>query len=182
MPTLMQWRPIRHRRRCPNSKLQSWLAESHSLTRRLQRHCPQCFNLRVLSQCWQIPTADEARCLGLAPRHYARIRQICMSCNGHDWVFARTVFPHTTLTGSFRQLRYLGAQSLGSILFARTLKRTPLEFVELAATHPFYQLIKQQLNLSTPPSYTLWGRRSIFYLSANRPLLVMEFFLPALLS
>jgi len=131
----------------------------------LQRAAGETIQVRVLRERWQRPTADEARALGISPRHRALIREVeLLGRHAQPWVFARTVIPATTLTGRERRLRLLGSRSLGSFLFRDpSLERTPLRACQLEDHH-------QQC---------YWARRSIFRLH-GKPLLVCEVFLPAM--
>ena len=63
----------------------------------------------------------------------------------------------------------------GPLKRLRTLNDRPLG--ELLFQDPF--LVRQQLEITRSGDF--WGRRSLFY-SHHRPLLVAEFFLPALLD
>lgn len=142
-----------------------WLADAGSLSQRLQRAAGGEFRVRVLSERWQSPTADEARALGISPRRRALIREVeLLGRQGEPWVFARTVIPATTLTGVERRLLQLGSRSLGSYLFRDpSLERAPLRACRLEdRRHQHY-----------------WARRSVFRLH-GKPLLVCEVFLPAM--
>ena len=142
-----------------------WLYDAGSLTLRLQRAAGGKIRVRVLRECWQQPTTDEARALGMNPRSCALIREVeLLGRNDQPWVFARTVIPATTLSGRERRLRHLGSRSLGSYLFRDpSMQRTPLR-----ACH-----------LEDRQQQRYWARRSIFRLH-GKPMLVCEVFLPAM--
>lgn len=142
-----------------------WLQDSGSLTRRLTRAAGGEFAVRVLSQRWDTPSADEARALHMPLRQLALIREVeLLGRNGIPWVYARSVLPASTLTGRERRLSLLGSRSLGSLMFSDpSLKRSPL--------------MASCLHDSGGQHY--WARRSVFRLH-NKPLLVCEVFLPAM--
>jgi len=88
-------------------------------------------------------------------------------------VYARTVIPVSTLTGAQKRLTFLGNKSLGAILFSdRTMERGEVQIARLKA---------EQVKLDSGTNEDIWGRRSVFTLSA-KPLLVSEYFLPELFS
>jgi chorismate--pyruvate lyase len=126
---------------------------------------PWLYDSGSLSECWQYPSADEARALGISPRRRALIREVeLLGRNAEPWVFARTVIPATTLTGVERRLLRLGSRSLGSYLFRDpSLERAPL----------------RACRLQDSGGQHYWARRSVFRLH-HKPLLVCEVFLPAM--
>ncbi|WP_027858363.1 chorismate--pyruvate lyase family protein [Marinobacterium jannaschii] len=142
----------------------SWLTDRGSLTQRLVRLSQGDFRVEVVWQGWSRPTRSEAKALNMRTRQRALIREVQLIGRDQAWVYARSVFPATTLTGSQRQLKLIGTRSLGTILFRDpTMRRGPLQVSRL-------QLKDRQ---------AVWARRSLFYLS-DKPLLVCEVFLPAL--
>ncbi|RMG30612.1 MAG: chorismate lyase [Gammaproteobacteria bacterium] len=173
-----RWKsPRRHRPRRPPPGVAGWLRETGSLTAQLRRRCPGRLRVELLRQAWERPRREEARRLGMAPAHQALIREVRLHCDGIPWVFARTVIPVTSLQGANRRLHRLGERPLGAFLFAHPhLRRGSLE---IAALPPVDPLVRRALG--TAPAAVLWGRRSLFWLH-GRPLLVAEFFLPALVG
>lgn len=142
----------------------NWLQDRGSLTQRLTSASHGQFSVRLLRLGYGRPTRSEARALGLAPRRLALIREVELLGRGQPWVYARSVFPVSTLSGPQRQLKGVGSRSLGSLLFSDpTMQREPLQIGQL------------RLHGSAP----LWARRSVFRL-ADKPLLVCEVFLPPL--
>lgn len=145
----------------------SWLVTEGSLTKRLIRASQGDFRLQVLNQYWGTAWPSEQVVLGLESRQQVLIREIAMICQGQIWVVARSLMPPRTLTGPRRRLKSLGRTPLGRYLFSQpSLRRSPMEVAPL---------------VSEPGMIHCWGRRSIFYL-AEHPLLVSEFFLPAILD
>ena len=87
-------------------------------------------------------------------------RQVILLGRGRPWVSAHSLIPASSLQGPLRRLCKLQERPLGEFLFR----------------HPSLQ--RRQLEIARTPDG--WGRRSVFYLF-GKPLLVAEFFLPALL-
>ncbi|EAR62518.1 chorismate--pyruvate lyase family protein [Neptuniibacter caesariensis] len=144
----------------------SWLTDAGSLTQRLVKLSKGNFRVEVIRQGWLRPTRSEAKALGMTERQFALVREVQLIGNDQPWVFARSIIPAQTLTGSQRQLRMLGNRSLGTLLFTDpTMRRGPLQISRL----------------KTRDHHEVWARRSIFYLS-DKPLLVSEVFLPELLK
>jgi len=85
------------------------------------------------------------------------------------------VIPFSTLKGKRRIYANLGARPLGAMLFAdRTMARDEVMVTSLSERE-----LPDALNV--PSESTVWGRRSIFNVG-GKPLLVSEYFLPALLE
>jgi chorismate--pyruvate lyase len=154
-----------------------WLLDKASLTKRLQSVCQGRFSVRVLSQGWERPMLNEAQALGIDPRRSALVRQVELLCDNTPWVCARTIIPRSTLSGPLRKLAHLKSQSLGAILFASpTMQRGEVEVSNISSSSKTHRLIAQR-GAKLPES--LWGRRSVFRVY-DKPLLVCEFFLPAM--
>lgn len=159
-----RWLPAACPRQMPGH-WRPWLQDPGSLTQRLTRAANGEFAVRVLSQRWACPSADEARALGIQTRQVALIREVeLLGRDNAPWVYARSVLPATTLTGRERRLRLIGSRSLGSLMFRdASLSRSPLV----------------SARLQDDDGQTYWARRSVFRLH-NKPLLVCEVFLPAM--
>lgn len=161
----------------PDGVLRDWLLDTGSLTRRVRGACAGRFQVRVESQRWERPRLDEYLALGLRIGRLAWVREVHLLCDDRPWVFARTVIPPRTLRGSRRRLANLGNRPLGALLFADPhMQRGPVEVARVARGSALFAAATQGAPGS--PS-ALWGRRSVFRLG-GRPLLVSEFFLPAL--
>lgn len=157
----------------------SWLLDATSLTQRLVARCPGQFQVQVLDEGWARPSLNESRALGMKPGTVARIRQVRLLCDGVPWVFARTIIPYSTLKGPVRRLHLLGSKPLGAVLFADTsMRRGELEIAAIGKGSALYQ---DAMRAQRSKPATIWGRRSVFYLS-GKPLLVNEIFLPGLSS
>ena len=166
-----QWRPVRQ---CPGYFLPSghrrWLLDDGSLTNHLIAASGGHFRVQRLSQDWQVPLPSEQRLLGLPARQRALIREVALLTRDQPAVFARSVFPVTSLEGSLRHLRGLQNRSLGSILFQNPgMRRSPFELALMAGDADYL-----------PPDYRqdmpAWGRRSRFIVGGV-PLMVSEVFL-----
>ena len=155
------------------AELRHWLFDSGSLTRRLQQASDGQLSVKVLNQAVQMPGFSERRALSLAPRQLALVREVLLFGRGEPWVYARSVIPLKTLTGRLRKLRHLDNRPLGALLFSDpNMSREPLEWACIPAHKSAI------LNPKLPPyNQPVWGRRSVFKLSA-KPLLVCEIFLP----
>jgi chorismate--pyruvate lyase len=159
--------------------LLDWLFDTSSLTARLQRQCQSQgqgrFKVEVLSQSIARPRLDELAALGLHYGSSALLREVKLYCADEAVVYARTVIPLTTLTGKQRLYAKLGNRPLGAMLFAdRTMRRGEVMIAQLAVeTAP--------LDKTVDAHDVVWGRRSVFRVS-NKPLLVSEYFLPALFN
>lgn len=162
-----RWRALkRPSRLAAPQPWRSWLQDRGSLTQRLVHASQGHFRVEVLRQGYFRPSHSEARALGLPPRQLALVREVLLLGRGEPWVYARSVFPVSTLSGPQRQLREIGNRSLGSVLFRDpTMQREPLQIGDLRLAG----------------GTRLWARRSVFRL-AGKPLLVCEVFLPALKS
>lgn len=146
-----------------------WLLDDGSLTQRLL-DTGRKFSLQRWRQCWGMPGLDERRLLAMGQRERAMIRQVVLHLDGVPVVYARSVFPASSLSGPLLRLRRLANQSLGAFLFARTdMRRSPFEVARLAGDDPYLPAPLRQ-------EEGAWARRSCFTV-AGRPLLVSEVFL-----
>ena len=155
--------------------LLNWLQHPGSLTARLRAHCGGHFAVEVLNQYWGCARLDETQALGMPLRARVLIREVLLKGYGQPWVWARSILPERSLTGSLRYLRKLDNQPLGGWLFKQpTLERGPVNIRNFQPGDP-----------ALPPALqtdqSLWGRRSVFRLH-GKPLLVGEVFLPQFLK
>ena len=147
-----------------------WLLDEGSLTERLIAASGGDFRVERLSQCWQQPLLSERRLLGLPGRQRALIREVVLRCGEEPWIYARSVIPSSTLTGSLRHLRHLQNQSLGALIFQQpTLQRGKFQLVLLPAHSDYvHEQVRQE--------QAAWARRSRFVIE-GKPLSVSEVFL-----
>lgn len=172
-----RWRRyhVFHSRRIPVDAL-PWLLEPGSLTQRLIETC-DCgsFQVRLLGESYRHVTLDEAHILRVRDGIRVKVREVLLQCDETPWVYARSLIPVTSFQGQLRRLKQQGNRSLGATLFADpTLRRGPLEIRCVNAAG-----LPVQASAGTDKTGPVWGRRSIFYLQ-GMPLLVSEYFLPAL--
>jgi chorismate--pyruvate lyase len=159
--------------------IRSWLNDPDSLTRRLQDHCPGQFHVDVLATDWVRPDLGEADLLGIRRGENVLLRQVYLKCADEICVYARSVIPLKTLRRKHRRLKYLSNKPLGAYLFAHPhLQRSEIEWSRLIpGTYLHSQACKQTGLINEP----VWGRRSLFRMG-QAPLLVSEFFMPALVG
>jgi chorismate--pyruvate lyase len=149
--------------------VRSWLLDDGSLTQRLL-DTGRDFSLERLAQRWARPAMGEQRLLSMARRERALVRQVALKLDHKPVVYARSVFPMASLTGSLLRLRRLANQSLGSFLFAQAgMRRSPFEVALLAGDSRY---LPTALHQEQP----VWARRSCFMVH-NKALLVSEVFL-----
>jgi chorismate--pyruvate lyase len=169
----------RLRRHALSAGLRHWLVDDSSLTRRLRCACPGRFRVELIAQRMERPMLSEARALARPPREIALVRQVWLLCDERPWVFARTVIPLPSLHGGLHRLAMLGTRPLGEVLFADPrMQRQPLEIARVTPRHRLFHMATARTGAGDA---TLWGRRSVFRLQ-EMPLLVSEFFLPALVD
>lgn len=155
----------------PSPGLQHWLLDSGSLTAKLIKLSTGKFRVQVLQQVHRRASRSEALALGIGFDALCLIREVVLRGKDQPWVFARSVLPLTSLTGSLRHLRKQGARPLGAFLFSQPhLKRSPIALSFISRHHNY-------VPVDLIGNYSVWGRRSIFSLN-GKPLLVSEVFLP----
>ena len=164
------------------AELDSWLFDSSSLTARLVALCGDRFNVRLLSQRWQKIDPAEASAMGLGHVRSALVRQVLLCCGETPLVYARSVIPSVTVSGAQRRYANMGRRPLGAMLFAdRTMRREQVQVSRLPVDHSLMKVLAAAgVDISSTET-TVWGRRSVFRVS-GKPLLVSEFFLPAILN
>jgi chorismate--pyruvate lyase len=171
---LLSWQPS-HFYSLSEPAFAAWLLAEGSFIQRLKNAGIREPAVRVLSQRWEFPLLDERRLLGIADRHYALVRQVIIESEKKQWMFARTVFPASLLTGNERRLAYLKNCSLGSVLFKNPqLLRSDFE---LACIRPATQWHADIQAITEIGAHSLWARRSQFFLK-QKSLLLTEVFLP----
>jgi chorismate--pyruvate lyase len=156
----------------------AWLDDRGSLTRRIERRCPQ-FSVRLLSQRRARIDPDERVIRPCKMRRLVWVREVYLACRGTPVVFARSVLDPQALRGTWRRLAGLGSRPLGAALFADPrIRRFPLRQKKLQRHHPLYA--RACAALRGRPAH-LWARRSLFALRGT-PILVTEVFLPGILK
>ena len=139
--------------------------------------CPGQFSVRVLSQRWVKPKIDEAKLLNIPYRQTVLLRQVQLLCGETVCVYARSIIPLKTMRGRHRRLRHLGERPLGAYLFSIPgLRRERQQLARIDSNDSLFDIATSG---STKNCEHIWGRRSLFVID-DKPLLVSEFFLPAL--
>ena len=149
---------------------QRWLLAAGSMTAQLQALGE--LSVRSLHEHESTLPEDEADFLGVPPASPCLLREVALCVDDAPCVFARSLLPLSSLTGTNAVLATMAARPLGSELFrAPEAERRTMQ----ACLLPGEQL-PQNLACQQPE---LLARRSLF-LKNGLPLLVAECFLPAL--
>lgn len=157
------WRSLKQQFPKPDTQYAHWLLAPGSLTKKLQSISDGTFFVKVIAEGWvyrSVPPQSELTSGGNG-KILMWSRRVQLGGHGESWVAAHSLIPVTTLRGANRQLIHLGNKPLGGFLFKQR-----------GLTRGETQICRYQ---------DYWGRRSLFFLD-HRPLLVAEFFLPALIS
>ncbi len=173
-PPLWQ-KPFRGSQPQLSAELQSWLSESGSLTKRLRAVYGQDLAVRILFHAWKPAFVDECQRLQVAHSRYLLLREVLLHIHGTPLVLARTVLPEQTIRIAQRNLSHLGTRPLGEVIFAYPdleRRQRDISCVKL----PFWS---PAIHAEFQPAPSTWGRRSLYAIH-NQPLLVSEWFLPAL--
>lgn len=160
------------------SYLRPWLTDPGSLTARIVARCTD-FRVDVLREARVQPIGDERTLIGLPAGRHAWIREVLLIADGVPVVFAHSVLAPRDLTGAWHMARAIGSRPLGAALFADPgIRRGPLQSARIVATDPLHRMVVAATGADLP---MLWGRRSLFS-RLERPLLVTEVFLPAIIT
>ncbi|MGB4247034.1 MAG: chorismate lyase [Pseudohongiellaceae bacterium] len=155
------WRSVSQVLPRPNPVLQSWLLDPGSLTLRLKQQSAGQFRVVVIEEGWvkrQLPALLQCFPASVV-RERMWSRRVLLQCGDTPWVAAHSLIPVSSMNGELKRLRHLHNKPLGEFLFR----------------HP--ELRREQLEITRTAD--IWGRRSLFHLY-GKPILVAEFFLPAL--
>jgi len=147
-----------------------WLTDDGSLTTRLIAQQRGEFRVQRLYQGWQVPLPSERKLLAVPARQLALVREVALWQGDEAVVFARSVFPVSSLAGRLGHLRRLQNKSLGAILFRNPrMYRQPFELAHMPGDSAY---LPEHLRQEQP----VWGRRSRFDIS-GASLMVSEVFL-----
>jgi len=143
--------------------LRDWFSDPDSLTSRLRRH--GVFRVAPGASWIGRPTFDERALLAHSGRRYALIREVMLLLDDVPVVEARSVLPLHSLRHANRGLANMGSRPLGEELYR----------------HPAAQRDQVWVRYGMTPADRgpCWGRQSRF-IKRGQPLLVAEYFLPAL--
>lgn len=154
--------------------LAAWLGTSGSLTRRLRRLCGADFALEVVTEGHEPASPEDQALLGTRePSLFVRRVRLC--AGRQSLVHACTFVPSLTLRRHPR-LAELGASPLWEALADREgVRRTGFQFARVGGGPRDGGRLPETPDVDAG----LWGRRSLFLIDED-PLLVYEFFRPAL--
>ena len=160
----MHWDPITACGLLPENPWWSWISDPSSLTKRLKAESNDNFAVQLDVEEWQSDLPLEVRSLfgPIAPSHRFWSRKVTLLGCDTPWIKAHTLIPEYSLLSPLKTVMELKTQPLGEYLF----------------NHP--DLVRGAMDVTLLSGDT-WGRRSLFYLF-GKPILVAEFFLPALLE
>jgi len=160
----LDWHSEGESRSLPTDAWRRWLFEPSSLTKLLIQKSAGDFRVEVRVQEWlQLPNPAVRSCFGpLAAEHKFWSRKVVLVGDNTPWVLAHTLIPEFSLTGPLKRVLELNAKPLGEYLFSHS------------------DLVRSGIDI-TPIAGDSWGRRSLFYLF-EKPVMVAEFFLPAILD
>jgi len=157
--------------------LRDWVLTTDSLTRKVQSYCRGRFHLEIVRHGWARAQLNERRLLLMPDTQRALRREVILYCDQNPLIFARTIIPNRTLHGAGRRLSRLRRKPLGELLFRdHSVLRSDLQVACVDADNAMFKALAIKANKKDKK---IWGRRSIFLFS-GQPLLVSEFFLPAL--
>lgn len=106
------------------------------------------------------------------------IREIMMSIDGVDSVFARSFTPLLASHGLWQGMRRLRSRPLADMLYHDPqITRSPFFSCRLHEQNPLYGTAQRIMGAQRPPAHKLLARCSVFW-RGGEPLLVAECFLP----
>lgn len=160
----LHWQPLEQHRNVPAPLVRKWLTDTGSLTKLLVTLSNNHFQVQLVSEDWVIPTsATLIQHFGpIAPMHRFWSRKVLLLGKGEPWVAAHTLIPEHSFCSPLQQVMELNTKPLGEFLFS----------------HP--ELVRGEMDFATIATQG-WARRSLFFLY-QKPIMVAEFFLPALLA
>lgn len=156
----------------------NWITSESSLTVRI-KELGIAFSVEVLSQTQgDIPPAIKHKLN--CDDNSGMYREVLLKQGDTPLIYAQTIIPDSTISGTESMLAELGNQSLGQVLFQSPQAiRSNIEFTEVEKKSHLGEFIEQQL--AQPITSPCYIRRSVFHLN-QKPLLVNECFLPALVK
>lgn len=148
---------------------------------RLREHDVFDAKIHILFNGWHHANAWENELLNIDNATSVIIREVLIHSEKKYWMFARSIFPPSLLTGEESHLMQLETQPLGTILFNHPeMKRSEFSYQCLQAEMPSHQYIMNYLAAFMPATEIikdLWSRYSLFHLQ-KKALLLTEVFLP----
>jgi len=174
----LNWQPLDNNKKEIPSEWYHWLVDIGSLTAKLREHC-QDFAVHLLAQQQRKAEFMEQQLLGLSQGDQIIEREVQLYCHGQPVIYANSLIPVTVLVDRFKDLDSLGEQPLGEKIFSDPqLERSPIEWTLLTTDSHLYADATQGLEVKPKQIY---GRRSLFS-GAEKPILISEFYLPAIVD
>ncbi len=157
--------------------LVSWLIDTGSLTRRLQKVNQYDFSVQLLGNNWRKPLPEECLSMKVPINQLAMQREVRLMDGERANVYARTIIPLVTYQTMKQRFSALGNKPLGAVLFTEaSVKRGAIEVASLKTSNQLYEMA---ISREKYRPKELWARRSHFYL-CGKVLMVNEVFLPSL--
>ncbi|MCQ8103315.1 chorismate lyase [Methylomonas sp. SURF-2] len=154
-----------------------WLNETGSLTKRLRGVYGNTLAVKLLFHHWKPAFAEECQALRVPHHRYQLIREVLLHVGDKPLVLARTVLPEPTIRIAHRNLSHLGTRPLGEVIFAYPDLELRQRYFSAAVVHCWSAAVQSGYRVEQ----TVWGRRTLYAIH-HQPLLVSEFFLPAMLE
>lgn len=153
-----------------------WLFRPDALTAGLRQLGE--LKLRVEREKVDSLHSREAWMLGRPARSAVWLREICMSIDGVDCVFARSFTPLAASHALWQGMRRLRTRPLADMLYHDPqINRSPFYVSRLQAQQPLYRAMRLHLRTGCPAPQSIFARSSVFW-RQGQPLLVAEAFLP----
>jgi len=154
-----------------------WLLRPGALTAGLRAH--GTLHLRVLRETASGLTPQESWTLGQTPGSPIWVREIVMSIDGTDSVFARSFTPLRDAHSLWQGMRRLRSRPLADMLYHDPrIQRSPFCVTRLTYQDPAWHALTRALPGACAAPQNVLARCSVFT-RQQHPLLVMECFLPA---
>ena len=161
-----------------NKYLSTFLFENGSLSRLIQERFRRKLRIDLINESWSTAMTYEKKLLSLRNYEIIFAREAYLSCNNKKLVYARTVIPRKTLKAQNHTLTRLGQKPLGEILFNNNkIFRGNIKYAKIPLHNELHNKAKKHCNIYSD----LYGRQSIFYVK-NKPLLLIEVFLPGIMT
>lgn len=160
--------------------VQAWLLHSGSFMQRLREYGISDAQIHILFNEWHYAEYWENELLNIANATPVIVREVLIHSEKKYWMFARSIFPPSLLTGEESHLMDLQTRPLGSILFNHPeMERSPFSYQCLHEGMHWHQRIMHYLSVACTQQIfkELWARYSVFHLQ-KKALLLTEVFLP----
>ena len=155
------------------TNLRYLLLHQGSLTRYLDQLCNGFITLELLDQCWIKTDYNELWLLKKYCGQSVLLREVLLKYDNRPLVYAKTLIPVYSLLGKNRILKRRGRQPLGTLLFSASGDgRRYMQYARINVPATVSSCVEGS-------NTVVWARRSLFGLS-GKPLLITEFFLPAI--